>query len=90
MEIKTTKVPQKGDYYAFQAIVWHDGILQFTLTEKLTRTEFSIALNRECVKDLEDALQKLRDFTVSEAKRIYNNSTYKEGGEYTGNFSPCW
>lgn len=90
MEIKTTKVPQKGDYYAFQALVWHDGKLQFTLTVKLTRTEYSIALNRNCIKDLDEALQKLKDFTISEAQKIYNDSRYKEGGEYTGTFSPCW
>lgn len=90
MNIAVDEVPRKGDYYAFQAIVWHDGVLQFILTKKLTGTELAISLNRKCVKDQDDALVKLKHFTVSEAKKIYENQRYKVGDKFVGNYSPCW
>lgn len=90
MRIDIHKTPHEGDSDAFEAIVWDGDEIQFILKKKLSRTELHEGINKNCVANHAEALEKLKQFTLSEAKTLYNNKQYKKGDKYEGDFSPCW
>lgn len=90
MRIEIHKISHTGDYDAFEAVVWDGDELKFTLIKKLSRTELHEAINKNCVANDAEAIEKLKQFTLSEAKTLYNNKQYKKGDKYEGDFSPCW
>jgi len=90
MKIDIEIVPKKGDYEAFKAVVWHDGQLQFTVIGKLTGTELASSIAKECVKTPKEAYEGLKQFTLQEAKRIFNSKDYKTGSNKEIFYSPCW
>jgi len=90
MELQVNIMPKKGDYEAFRVDVWSDGKLQFLLIEKISGTELATSIAKECVSDKNEALEKLKIFSVAEAKRIYSSNGYKLGEKIVNFYSPCW
>jgi DNA-binding protein YbaB len=91
MNIKTEKEPKTGDFEAFRTeISVNDGNKKFSLVAKISRTEMSIAINKECVKDEKEALEALKQYSIDEALKIYKSGQFKNGDKFEKWFSPCW
>ncbi len=90
MDIKDFKLPKAGDSDAYKVEIWSEGELQFSLFRKISGTELAICFANGIVMNREEALKKLRAFTVSEATGKYNSGKYKIGEIYEGFYSPGW
>lgn len=90
MDIKNYVLPKTGDYDAYRVDIWSNDELQFSVIRKISGTELAISIANGTVKNKEEALGKLRAFTVSEATGKYNAGEYKAGEVYEEFYSPNW
>ena len=90
MDIKDYLLDKTGDYDAFRVDIYSNGKLQLSVIRKISGTELASSIANGIVKNRDDALKKLRAFTVSEATTKFNKGEFKVGEVYEDFFSPNW
>jgi hypothetical protein len=90
MDVKEYNQPKTGDYSAFRVEIWHEGKLKIIYVGKLTHTEIAISIANKCVKDENEALEKLRRYCRSEAIKLFEKNVSDKTLKQEKYFSPCW
>ncbi len=91
MKIITEKLPKTGDYIAFRTEVWSEkDKKKFSYIAKLSGTEMAISLNNGSLESISDAQDKLKQFSVNKAKKVYESGKFNDGDKFEIWFSPGW
>ncbi len=83
MKYKTEKLPVLGDYAGFRVIVWDKLGFQFSVTEKISGTQMTIVQNNKTFLNEDEVLKSLKYCVINQAKKIYQESSYIPGQEFT-------
>jgi hypothetical protein len=91
MKINIEKLPKIGDYIAFRTEIWSEkDKKKFSYTAKLSGTEMSISLSNGSLKSEAEAEEKLKQFSVGKAKKVYESGVFNDGDKIEIWFSPSW
>lgn len=91
MKINTEKLPKIGDFIAFRTEVWSEkDKKKFSYIAKLSGTEMAISINNGSLKSIEDAEEKLKQFSINKSKKVYDSGKFNDGDKFEIWFSPSW
>ncbi len=89
MEIKSTILPKSGDLNSVEVRIISNNDVFITYTGKLSRTEMRRAITNGIIKNENEGVEKLKNFSINRATEIHQKNLGKKV-QKTEWFSPFW